>query len=116
MRASAPIAALGLLAACSSGGDDIRGEPIECAIGSAAELARECRLERIGVGEVARFIVHHPDGGFRRLELAPDGKGLAPSDGADEARNSLSQGMIDLSIGQDRYRIPADMVQHDGQP
>jgi hypothetical protein len=116
MRASLSIAAIGFLGACSTGGADAGGEPIECAIGPAAQMARECRLERVGSGEAARFVVHHPDGGFRRLVLSPDAKGLAPADGADEARNRLSQGMIELSIGQDRYRIPADMVKHDGQP
>jgi len=116
MRASLSIAAIGLLGACSSGGGETRGEPIECAIGTAAQMARECRLERIGSGEAARFVVHHPDGGFRRLELAPDAEGFVSADGADEARNKLSQGMIELSIGQNRYRIPADMVKHDGQP
>lgn len=114
MRASLSIAAIGLLGACSSGDGGTRGEPIECAIGSVAQMVRECRLERSG--EAARFVVHHPDGGFRRLVLSPDAKGLVPADCADEARNRLSQGMIELSIGQDRYRIPADMVKHDGQP
>ena len=116
MRASLSFAAIALLGACSSGGDGIRGEPIECAIGSAEQMARDCSLERIGRGEGVRYVVHHPDGGFRRLELAPDAKGFTPADGADQARNKLSQGVIELSIGQDRYRIPADKVNHDGQP
>jgi hypothetical protein len=95
-------------AACARHGDEIRGEPIGCAVAPSGELAQECRFERIDEG---RFIVHHPDGAFRRFVLSPDNKQLLPADGAERANSEAIKDEINLSIGQDRYRIPRSLLE-----
>jgi hypothetical protein len=41
---------------------------------------------------------------------ATDGRGLAPADGFDETKISLlSDGMIEVSSGDDKYRLPAQI-------
>jgi len=98
------------IAACSPSGEP-RGEPIACAIGHAGALAEQCRLERTVHGESAQFIAHHPDGGFRRFELASGGEGLVPADGADAASSKAVRDAIEVTIGQDRYRIPQSLLE-----
>lgn len=77
---------------------------IDCAIGGAAAFARDCIAERAGNA----LIVHHPDGGFRRLLITADGRGVAAADGAQPARVTIVDGeTIDVAIAGDRYRLPA---------
>jgi hypothetical protein len=111
VRAAALLTAVAVLAACSSRGE-IPGEPIACTIGGAGEFAQECKLERIGDD----FVVHHPDGGFRRFALAPDGKGIVPADGADAATSKVAEGTVDVAVGQDRYRIPQSLLEPTDEP
>ena len=55
-------------------------------------------------------VVRHPDGGFRRFNILTDGRGLAPADGFDETNiKILGGGMIEVSSGDDIYRLPADI-------
>lgn len=110
LRAALAFCALTAVSACSPQGDEVRGDPIACAIGHAGKLERTCRLERTGTGTALQFVVHHADGGFRRLELAPDGKGLLPSDGADKAVSVVTPDAIELTIGPDSYRIPLELL------
>lgn len=110
VRAAFLFAALVALTACSRTDDAIRGDSIACGIGGAS-FAQGCRLERIGVGKSALFVAHHPDGGFRRLLLSADGKGLAPADGADEASSVVHKDAIELRVGQDRYLIPLSLLE-----
>ena len=65
-----------------------------------------CRLERAKdkTGEV--LVVRHPDGGFRRLSVLPQGKGLASADGADVASQELAGQLLEVRVGEDRYRFP----------
>ncbi len=70
-------------------------------------------MERLGSGKAAQLVVHHPDGGFRRLLVAPDGKALVPADGADEATSVVAKGVIELTIEQDHYRIPLSLLEPD---
>ena len=99
------------VAACSREGGEPQGEPIACAIGHAGALAEQCRLERTVHGKSAQFIAHHPDGGFRRFELASGGAGLVPADGADTASSKADKDAIEVTIGQDRYRIPQTLLE-----
>ena len=110
VRTAIVLAAFTTLAACSPRGDELRGEPIECAIGPAGKLEKSCTIGHIGKGASAQLVVHHPDDGFRRFVLTPDGKGLMPADGAGTATSTITKGTIDVTIEQDRYRIPAAMV------
>ncbi len=110
VRTAIVLASLATLTACSPRGDQLRGEPIECAFGPAGKMAMNCTLEQIGKGATAQLVVHHPDGGFRRFVLTPDGKGLIPADGAGTATSAIAKGTMDVTIEQDHYRIPATML------
>jgi hypothetical protein len=119
VKAVAP-AALMLLAACSGPAPDDTATPsptqgaaaageqtIECAIGGAAYLGRDCKVEETSMDGTKILVVRHPDGGFRRFAILNDGRGLATADGAEQAETSIEQGYLDVSVGSDRYRFPA---------
>jgi hypothetical protein len=105
-----------LLAACSgqstpaepeslTGGDESR---VSCALADEAEFIEQCDVERIQNGDKRELVIRHPDGGFRRFEIVTDGRGLVAADGAEAAVvTPLADGRIQLSVGTDRYRIPA---------
>ena len=76
------------------------GEPIECAVAGAA-FAPACASER----EPHALILRHPDGGFRRLDVATD-RTLTAADGSDVAvGRTLPDGRLEIAIGGDRYRL-----------
>lgn len=93
-----------VLAACGRGptGEPPPGDRIACALDGATEFAASCTLERSPAGAT----LHRPDGGFRRLDT-----GWRALDGADEAKAvTQPDGGIEIAIGGDRYRIPADAL------
>jgi hypothetical protein len=119
MRRSA-MAALLLLAGCGDPNEATReaiakaeekaadGGRIECATAGATSFARACTVERLKGPEGTMLIVHHADGGFRRLLVATDGRGVVAADGAEEAAVSVIAGdRIEVALGGDRYRLPA---------
>ncbi|MHA7818484.1 MAG: hypothetical protein ACX930_02430 [Erythrobacter sp.] len=100
----------GFLAACGANtSPEPQGKSVECAIGPGAELRRVCTLEEL---PQAQFVIHHPDGGFRRFVNEDEGMNVA--DGADPIGMSVVEDdespMLELSVGNDRYRIPQDLV------
>ena len=92
-----------LLIACGSETSAPDGEAIECAIGPGSEFSPVCTLEETSDEE---FILHHPDGGFRRFRHTVDGVEI--SDGADavEDMSGVSHGYLEFSVDDDRYRLP----------
>ena len=118
-RAGAALAALLAVAACeydpvdegASAADapPETGEVIECALAGAKAFARVCAIEFVDEGGQRLMIVRHGDGGFRRFRVLVDGRGVAEADGADVAQVALGEGGIEVSVGPDRYRIPATM-------
>lgn len=109
------LAATAVLAGCSgsassdreslTGGDDSR---IACALGDETEFTEQCDAERVQHGDRRELVLRHPDGGFRRFDIVTDGRGLVAADGSEEALvTPLTDGRIELSVGGDRYRIPA---------
>ena len=89
------------LAACGSAPEPPASERVACALDGAKVFAEVCRLERDG----PRFSVHRPDGGFRRFEPVK-GQSIHLIDGADVAQQgTLDGGMVELRIGDDRYRL-----------
>ena len=81
---------------------------IECALARAAEFTRACTVDRIKAEDGLELTVRHPDGGFHRLLVTKDGRGLIAADGAEEAIVSVSgPHQIDVAIAGDRYRLPA---------
>ena len=105
------IAALALLslAAC---GEEAPGDPlpagtvIDCALGGSTEFTPDCTMERDTRDGQALLIVRHPDGGFHRLELGVEGRGIVAADGADIAVVSQGEGAVEVHVGPDRYRLP----------
>jgi hypothetical protein len=80
------------------------GDRIECRIGGAAQFERFCTVERAG----ADLTVRKPDGGFRRLTIVDDGRGVVAADGAQPAVVTLlSDRRIEVAIGGDAFRLPA---------
>ena len=80
---------------------------ILCAHGDAP-LTRDCTVDRTDDTQGLILTLRHPDGGFRRLRVTGDGRGVVAADGADEAKVSVvgAEG-IEVALGGDRYRLPA---------
>ena len=80
---------------------------IACARGNAA-LAASCTIEQAQGRDGAILTIRHPDGGFRRLLVTQDGRGVIAADGAEVAKVTvLSADGIEVALGGDRYRLPA---------
>ena len=85
-----------------------QGANVPCALAGASSFKAECSVERMPSGEGLVLVVHHPDGGFRRLLVATDGHGVMTADGADQANVTVvDPGTIEVRVGDDRYRLPA---------
>lgn len=96
-----------LLAACGGPPAAAKEDWIECAVDGSPRFERVCRVERTA-GREPLLTVRSPGGGFRRLVATRDGRGVAAADGAEPARVTLAgAGLIEVSIGGDRYRLPA---------
>ena len=91
--------------AAASSAEDGR---ISCAVSGASALSPVCSVER-EAGEAGLILtLRHPDGGFRRLLVTKDGRGVVAADGAEVATvTPISDGLIEVSLGGDKYRLPA---------
>ena len=98
-----------ILAACSGSESEApQGEAIDCALGGAEEFERVCTCQHLEAEGQA--VIWHPDGGFRRFDLLPGGAGVASADGAEQVIQGIMGGMLDVTVGQDRYRLPTKPV------
>ena len=81
---------------------------IACAVDGAAEWERSCAIERVSGPDGTSLTLRHPGGGFRRLLVATDGRGVVAADGAAPAVVSLaSDNRIQVAVAGDRYLLPA---------
>ena len=81
---------------------------IECATEGAAAFERVCTLERSEGPDGLILTVRSPSGGFRRLLVTKDGRGVVAADGADPAVVTvIADNRIEVRIADDRYRLPA---------
>lgn len=101
-----------LIAGCHAPlGDDPTGltgalDTVECALGGATTFAKTCAIEP---GDGSAVTLRHRDGGFRRLTRQDDGV-MGTADGAETVDVvMLDDGRAELSIGEDRYRLPATL-------
>ena len=115
MRISERIAGAGLLCFALAACEDNPGGSIgkaashiggmaDCAVGADGGWRRNCSIQRDG----ETLVVRHANGGFRRFLIVRDGRGLIAADGAEPVQVALvDQGQIEVSVGADRYRMPA---------
>lgn len=123
MRTLGGIAALLLLAACGGAPDngdlaeaEARGSReaaengrIECALEGAKLFDRTCTVEEISGADGTVLVVGRANVGYRRLQIATDGRGVVSADGAEPAKVTIvGDRMIEVAIGSDRYRLPAN--------
>ena len=88
--------------------DATKGASVPCALAGSASFSSQCTVERMTAGDNLVLVMHHPDGGFRRLLVATDGRGVMTADGSDTATVSVvDPGTIEVGVGGDRYRLPA---------
>ena len=81
---------------------------IDCAVAGSGAFARACTMERLSGPDGTTLTLYHPDGGFRRLLVTGDGRGVAAADGADPATVSvIGDNRIEVEIAGDRYLLPA---------
>jgi hypothetical protein len=84
------------------------GGSIACAVDGATSITRGCTMERLSGPEGTTLTMRHPGGGFRRLLVTTDGRGVVAADGADPAMVSIiGEGRIEVAIAGDRYQLPA---------
>lgn len=109
LRIFNPLSLMLVLTACGAeSSPPPPGATVDCAIGAGAQLSAVCTLEQ--VAGTQDFVIHHPDGGFRRLIRDAATGALAPLDGAEPLVASLPDGeMLQFAVGEDRYAIPVAM-------
>ncbi|HEX8442950.1 MAG TPA: hypothetical protein VF631_04810 [Allosphingosinicella sp.] len=80
---------------------------IECALGGSERFATTCAIER-DPNDPNSLTLRHPDGGFRKLLVTSDGRGVIAGDGAARASvQVIADRRIEVAIEGDRYRLPA---------
>ncbi len=83
-------------------------EEIACALAGTPDVKPACAVERSSGADGLVLTIHHPDGGFRRLLVTADGRGVVAADGAESAVvKPLDKGLIEVTVGGDRYQLPA---------
>lgn len=110
---AASLALLAALTACSGASDneasDAGKERVECALEGADAFARNCTVEETSGADGDLLIVGRRDVGYRRLQITTDGRGVISADGAEPAKVTIvGDKLIEVAIGSDRYRLPAN--------
>ena len=81
---------------------------IDCLIEGSAAFERNCIVETADGADGPLLTIRKPDGGFRRLQVTNDGRGVIAADGAEMAVVTMLPGnRIEVAIGADRFRLPA---------
>ncbi|WP_432770382.1 MAG: hypothetical protein HEQ22_06480 [Sphingopyxis sp.] len=82
---------------------------IECALEGAKLFDRTCTVQEMSGADGAVLVVGRSDVGYRRLNITTDGRGLVSADGSEPAKVAIvGDGMIEVTVGADRYRLPAN--------
>lgn len=85
---------------------------IECAPPGTTTFAYACGIDRTQTQDGLYLTLRHPDGGFRRLLVTNDGRGVIAADGAEKAEvTPLAPDLIEVSLAGARYRLPATVRQ-----
>jgi hypothetical protein len=87
---------------------DIDDNKLACAVSGASAFSRVCGIERSDTEKGLLLTIRHPDGGFRRLLVVKDGRGVIAADGAETAVvTPIGAKEIEVTLAGNRYRIPA---------
>ena len=137
MRTSSVVALALLVSACSGQGDDAPASDVNslaeaeaaankqraddgllsCAIAGEREFTRSCQFERNEEQQGLVLTIRHPDGGFRRLLVTRDGRGVIAADGSETAVvTPVSDREIEVALAGNRYRLPATVKGQEGAP
>ncbi len=82
---------------------------IECALEGTKLFDRTCTVEEMSGEGGTILVVGRGNVGYRRLQITTDGRGLVSADGAEPAKvNIIGNNMIEVAVGHDRYRLPAN--------
>jgi hypothetical protein len=110
LAATVALAACGGHAPAGHGGGATMDGRIECRTGDAP-FARACTVEEAESGAGRVLTLRKPDGGFRRLLVTRDGRGVIAADGAEPARvGVIDDRRIEVTIGADAFRLPATIA------
>lgn len=100
--------AVGLLGLSACSGDTGPDQRLTCWRGPDPKPL-DCRYDLLLSGSQLRVTVHHPDGGFRRLLVDPNGTWHG-ADGADVATQSYDPAVgTSVEIGGWRYLWPKEL-------
>ncbi|ODP39302.1 hypothetical protein [Sphingomonas turrisvirgatae] len=81
---------------------------IPCALGAGTAFDLTCTIDRSQTQDGLILTIRHPDGGFHRLRITGDGRGVVAADGAAQAVvRVIDQDAIEVAIDEARYRLPA---------
>jgi len=81
---------------------------VPCALAGESEFKPVCRIDRANTQDGLYLTIRHPDGGFRRLLVTRDGRGVVAADGAQTASvRPIGDREIEVALGEVRYRLPA---------
>jgi hypothetical protein len=81
---------------------------IPCALGGSDSFGTDCTVDRTTTQDGLFLTVRHPDGGFHRLIVTRDGRGVIAADGAQPAKVTIvAPDAIEVAIADARYRLPA---------
>ena len=81
---------------------------VACAIAGATQFSRTCQIERNQEARGLVLTIRHPDGGFRRLLVTKDGRGVVAADGSEPAVvTPISPKEIEVVLAGNRYRLGA---------
>jgi hypothetical protein len=89
---------------------DVEGR-VPCAP-AGGTFAADCAIDRVQTQDGLFLTLRHPDGGFRRLRVTQDGRGVVAADGAERAVvTPIGADSIEVALGSMRYRLPATVRQ-----
>ena len=97
------------LAACSPEREPagaMAGEPVACAHGAGGDWVTTCRIERTVEQDRDLVIVRRTDGAFRRFVVIDGGRSVVAADGAARVSQRRLGSLLEVSLGDDRYRLP----------
>ena len=69
-------------------------------------MGPDCIGEQVAGAEGQYFVIHHPDGGFRRFEMLDDDAGVGLADGAGVLSQEMSGDKLLISVNDARYLLP----------